>query len=94
MRAGVNVTKVVVTSVLSHAHLLVPGRSTSMSATHPRLCALASWNSVRVLTCAVFGRLHILTWTTPFWEVFTVGWYGNEPADQNVNEYAPWRMCG
>ena len=39
MRAGVNVTKVVVTSVLSHAHLLVPGRSTSMSATQPRLCA-------------------------------------------------------
>ena len=86
MRAGVNVTKVVVTSVLSHTHLLVPGRSSSMSATQPRLCALATWNDVAVLTCAVLGTLHIFTWTTPFWDVFTDEWYGNEPADQNVNE--------
>ena len=72
-----NVTKVVVTSVLSHTHLLVPGRSSSMSATQPRLCALATWNDVAVSTCAVIGTLHIFTRTTPFWDAFTVEWYAS-----------------
>jgi len=36
-----------------------------------------------------FGTLHIFTWMTPVCDVLTVEWYGNEPADQKVNEYVP-----